>query len=121
MTSFALIALSTKTEFTAEFVNTYNMELWFSRIIYYSEINQYGYLVHEVTTFIEMMARCEEKWITNWLESDDFSVFKFLRFLSLISRSVVLVTLAFVSPRIYCIGIILDNNVRSVKKSTSDS
>jgi len=28
MTSFALIALSTKTEFTVEFVNTCNMELW---------------------------------------------------------------------------------------------
>ena len=31
------------------------MQLWLQTIIYYSEINQYGYLVHEVSTFMDMI------------------------------------------------------------------
>ena len=64
-----------------------------------------------------LMARYEEKRIPNSLESDEVSVFKFRRFLSLVSRSVLFSytnPLAFMSPRVHCIWIIL-NYIRSVK------
>ena len=50
--SFALIALSIKTVDRSLSTHAY-------RNIYYSEINQYGYLVHEVTTFMDMILNGE--------------------------------------------------------------
>ena len=71
----SIISLSIKTEFIMEFVNTCNIKL----------------------------ARCKEKRITKWLESDDVSVFNFHRFLSLISHSVVSVTPTFIVFGYFCI------------------
>ena len=89
---------------------------WFTTV----KKKQYGHLVHEVTTFMDMilMARCEEKWITKWLESDDFSVFKFWRFLSLITRSMVFQLHQLSCLRVTSYSLYLDNfglYVRSVK------
>ena len=75
--------------------------------IHYSEINQYGYLVHEVTTFMDMilMARCEEN---DW----NRTMFLCSNFADFWAWSVVLCFfsytnyLAFVSPRIH---LYLDN------------